>query len=296
MSILGHIDPIAAGALTPVDHQHPSSSARAADVAAVAPVSPEDLEVVALDPQSLPTMHDVTRRRIQVAFVAGMVAVTTLVAALAAVDVIDVDDQGILDIDTMRLPVLALAVGIVVYCVHQDLSLRKVVRQRHRLETLEQGVASSLLSSGILLDAVRAMAPHLELSALLPEVVEQGRALVGAERGAVYLTEGQRAMEPVVDADGIGDAGTPIADLVVTRRGVVGVVDGDAIDVGVPLVAGGAVIAVLVLPGVLARELTDDLSDLLTRFGEAAGTAIANARRYEAAMFLLDSPGHTAQG
>ena len=44
----------------------------------------------------------------------------------------------------------------------------------------------------------------------------------------------------------------------------------------------------LVLPGVVAHGLNDDTKILLTRFGVAAGAALTNARRYEAAMFLLD--------
>ena len=51
---------------------------------------------------------------------------------------------------------------------------------------------------------------------------------------------------------------------------------------------GAELLAVLVLPGVVANALTPDTTALLTRFGTAAGAALVNARRYEAAMFLLD--------
>ena len=60
------------------------------------------------------------------------------------------------------------------------------------------------------------------------------------------------------------------------------------LDIGVPIRADGELLAVLVLPAIVAPMLTTDMNLLLTRFGDAAGAALLNARRYEAAMFLLD--------
>jgi hypothetical protein len=123
---------------------------------------------------------------------------------------------------------------------------------------------------------------------LLPTVVDQGRSLIGADQGVLFIEEPGRPMEPVIDADGIAAAAQPMVTLVGERRAVVGVVEGSTIDIGVPITAGSELLAVLVLPGVVANALTAETTGVLTRFGAAAGAALVNARRYEAAMFLLD--------
>ena len=56
-----------------------------------------------------------------------------------------------------------------------------------------------------------------------------------------------------------------------------------------------SVLAVLVLPDVVADAFGADMKHLLTRFGAVAGSALFNARRYEAAMFLLDT-GRVSSG
>jgi hypothetical protein len=123
---------------------------------------------------------------------------------------------------------------------------------------------------------------------VLPTIVDQGRALIGAGRGVLFIEEPGRTMEPVIDADDLAGSTAPMVELVTRRRGVVGIVEDTTMDIGVPIINGPELLAVLVLPGVVATTLSPDTTALLTRFGAAAGTALVNARRYEAAMFLLD--------
>jgi hypothetical protein len=95
-------------------------------------------------------------------------------------------------------------------------------------------------------------------------------------------------MEPVIDPDDLAASARPMVTLVGERRAVVGIVEGSTIDIGVPITSGSELLAVLVLPSVVANALTAETTAVLTRFGAAAGAALVNARRYEAAMFLLD--------
>jgi hypothetical protein len=234
------------------------------------------------------TLHAIHRRRHQVAILAGLVATAVIVATLVSEKVIDIGADSWIDADVARYALAAFALGIVLYAFDKDRHLRRVVAQRERIYELDCEIAGSLLSAGLVLDAVTAVHSELALDRLLPTIVEQGRTLIGADKGVLFIEEPGRPMEPVIDVDGLAVSAKPMVELVGERRAVVGVVEDTTIDIGVPITSGNELLAVLVLPGVVANALTADTTALLTRFGIAAGTALVNARRYEAAMFLLD--------
>jgi hypothetical protein len=234
------------------------------------------------------TLQAIHRRRHQIAFVAGLVATAVILATLVSEKVIDIGADSWIDADVTRLALVAFGLGIVLYAFDKDRHLRRVVAQRERIYELDCEIAGSLLSAGLVLDAVSAVHSELALDRLLPTVVEQGRSLIGADRGVLFIEEPGRPMEPVIDPDDLATSAKPMVELVGERRAVVGVVEGSTIDIGVPITSGSELLAVLVLPGVIANALTPDTTAVLTRFGAAAGVALVNARRYEAAMFLLD--------
>ena len=238
--------------------------------------------------RGIATLQAIHRRRHQVAIVAGLVATAVIVATLVSEKVIDIGANSWIDADVARYALAAFAFGIVLYAFDKDRHLRRVVAQRERIYELDCEIAGSLLSAGLVLDAVSAVHTELALDRLLPTIVEQGRTLIGADHGVLFIEEPGRAMEPVIDVDGLASTAKPMVDLVGERRAVVGVIEGSTIDIGVPVVNGTELLAVLVLPGVVSNALTPDTTALLERFGVAAGTALVNARRYEAAMFLLD--------
>ena len=234
------------------------------------------------------TLHAIHRRRHQIAIVAGLVATAVILATLVSEKIIDIGADSWIDADVARYGLVAFGLGIVLYAFDKDRHLRRVVAQRERIYELDCEIAGSLLSAGLVLDAVTAVHTELALDRLLPTIVDQGRTLIGADKGVLFIEEPGRPMEPVIDVDGLATAAKPMVELVGERRAVVGVVEGSTIDIGVPIVCGTELLAVLVLPGVVANALTPDTTALLERFGVAAGTALVNARRYEAAMFLLD--------
>jgi hypothetical protein len=247
-----------------------------------------DQALADLPGRGVATLQAIHRRRHQIAFVAGLVAVGVFAATLVSEKIIDIGADSWIDADITRFALAAFGLGIVLYAFDKDRHLRRVVEQRERIYELDCEIAGSLLSAGLVLDAVTAVHAELALDRLLPAVVEQGRSLIGADRGVLFIEERGRPMQPVIDADGLAVPARPMVDLVSERRAVVGVVEGSTIDIGVPITSGTELLAVLVLPGVIANALTPDTTAVLTRFGAAAGTALVNARRYEAAMFLLD--------
>ena len=122
-------------------------------------------------------------------------------------------------------------------------------------------------------------------------ILEHGdRVAAGRAAGDLYGAMAELIDAAMADggAAGANAVGAPVADLVAGRRTIVSIAESDGIDIGVPLVRGDELLAVLVLPEVLAERLTRDLEAVLDRFGAEAAVALVNARRHEAAMFLLD--------
>jgi hypothetical protein len=231
----------------------------------------------------------VGRRRHQIAAVGLIVAVGMLFAVLFAANVIQLGSGNHwIDSDVVRLATVVFGITMVVYAFDQERHLRRVERGRAQLVALESDIASNLLAAGLVLDAVCAVHASVELDAVGATIVDQGRALVGGEHGVLFVTDEHGALEPAYDPEGVAAIGAPVAALVAGRRTVMSITEAGGTDIGVPLLHGADLLAVLVLPEVLAARLTPDLEAVLGRFGAEAAAALANARRYEAAMFLLD--------
>ncbi len=235
---------------------------------------------------SLDAVH---RRRYQIAFVGGLVTLALIVATLVSEGVIHVGADSIIDARNARLALALFSVCVVVYAFDKERHLRRVVRDREQLFELDSEIACELLSSGLVLDAVSALHAHLELDELLPAIVEQGRALVGVEGGVLFLVEERDLVQPVVDPLGLAESAEPVVARVRSDGSLVADSIDDVMAIGVPIESpDGVLLAVLVLPGLVADTVTAETRAILARFGTAAGSALLNARRYEAAMFLLD--------
>lgn len=230
----------------------------------------------------------VRRRRVQIGGVAATAACGLLIATFVTERVIDLQTSRWLDFSVTRVALVCLTAWVALYCYDQERHLKRVEVQRSRLFQLDGEIASNLLAAGLVLDAVTTLHAALELDQLLPVIVEQGRSLMGADHGVLYLYEERGPMQPVVDPENFAAAARRMVEQVSARNQVIGLVEGTTVDVGVPIGDATSVHAVLVLPGVAGGELNADTVAVLTRFGHAAGSALENARRYEAAMFLLD--------
>ncbi len=231
----------------------------------------------------------VGRRRHQIAAVGLVVAVGMLFAVLLAAGVVQLGTgSGWIDRDLARLATVGFGVAMVVYAFDQERHLRKVEDRRDQLVALESDIASNLLTAGLVLDSVCAVHASVDLDGVLTAIVDQGRGLVGGDHGLLFARDEHGGLEPVHDPEALAAMAAPVAELVAGRRAVVSISETDGTDIGVPLIHRGELVAVLVLPEVLAARLTRDLEAVLGRFGTEAATALVNARRYEAAMFLLD--------
>ena len=252
-----------------------------------------DQERADLPKRGIATTQAIVRRRHQIAFVVAIVTCGLVFATLVSENIIDLGAKSWIDTEVTRFALAALSVFVILYAFDKERVLRRVVREQEQLFALDGELAGSLLSAGLVLDAVTALHARLELADVLPCIVDQGRYLVGGEHGVLFLEEDREPMQPVVDAHSLAAEVQTMADLVTERRAVVAQgreTSGaeHALDIGVPIGVDGELLAVLVLPGIVATALTTDVNALLTRFGDAAGAALLNARRYEAAMFLLD--------
>lgn len=236
----------------------------------------------------IPSLEALDRRRHQIATVGVIVAIGMLVVVLVATNVIALGSNRWIDGNLARFATIGFGVAMVLYAFDQERHLRRVERHRGELVALDCGIASDLLTAGIVLDSVCALHASIELGTVIPTIVDQGCGLLGAERAVLFLADEDHQMEVVQDADGHAAMSMPTAELVMNRESVVAVTGAVGTDIGVPIAADGTVLGVLVLPGVLTDRLTDDLRTVLTRFGTEAAQALANARRYEAAVFLLD--------
>ncbi len=238
--------------------------------------------------REIASMEAVDRRRRQIAAVGLVVAVGLLVSTLFSSGVFDLRSRGWIDVTTARFASLGFAICMIMYTFDKERHLRRFVQEREQLYALDGEIAQNLLTSGLLLDVAVAVHSTLSLDELLPILVDQGRSLIGTDQGVLFIEEEGRPMEPAVDPANLAAIGAPIAGLAAARGGVVGIVEDGTVDIGVPMVSGTQVLAVLVLPGVVASQLTESTRALLDRFGRIAGSALANARRYEAAIFLFD--------
>ena len=247
-----------------------------------------DRQLANLRAAGIPTDAAVQRRRLQIGCMAATVAFGMLVATFVAEKIIDLQSKSWIDPNATRLALLGFTALIGIYCFDADRHLKRVETHRARLSHLDGEIASSLLSAGLVLDAVTSLHSTLELDELLPGIVEQARHLIGADHGVLFLAEERQPMQPVVDPGSLAAVARPVVDAVIAARSVQGVARNGTVDVGVPIEADGELLAVLVLLEIATGALNEHTTALLARFGAAGGSALLNARRYEATMFLLD--------
>lgn len=249
----------------------------------------EDQRRANLPGDEVASIDAVGRRRRQIAAVGMIVAVGMLFASCVAAGVIDFRTPGWIDARAAQYATIGFAICMVLYAFDKERYLRRFVHDREQLDALDAELARHLLTSGIVLDAAIAVHSTLSLAELLPTIAEQGRALAGADHAVLFIEEAGRPMEPVIDPESMATVAAPLAGLVAERRAVVAIVEDGTVDIGVPIIVANEVLAVLVLPGVVAETFGADNRHLLTRFGDIAGSALFNARRYEAAIFLFDT-------
>jgi GAF domain-containing protein len=249
--------------------------------------------VVNLPPDGTVTPAVIQRRRLQI-FLIALVVVVGLVFTTMVNDLwTEVRDQAWLDPQVTRIALAVFAAWVAYYVYDKEQHLKRLSRLSADVDELDRELAAGLLQSAWVLDALESVHSTLELDEVTAHVVEQGCGFFGAPTGRLHLVDDEGVPQLAHHHDvGRGVAGPPpdeLVELVVRQRQTVQLDTAAGPAIAVPLVHDGDLLAVLSVGHHPGARFADEAAALLTRFAASAATAIANARRYEAAIFLLDS-------
>jgi hypothetical protein len=249
--------------------------------------------VVNLPPDGNVTPEAIQRRRLQI-FLIAMVVVVGLVFTTIVNDVwTELRGQAWLDPQVTRVALAIFAAWVAFYVYDKEQHLKRLSRLGADVDRLDRELAAGLLHSAVVLDALEPVHATLELDRVTAAIVEQACAFLGAPVGRVHLVDEDRAAHLVHD-HGRRSAPVPpppdeLVALVIRRAAPAELeVDGTAA-MAVPLVHDGTLLAVLSVAQAPGTPFAEEAASLLRRFAASAGAALANARRYEAVVFLLDA-------
>jgi GAF domain-containing protein len=153
-----------------------------------------------------------------------------------------------------------------------------------------------MLRSALIADATEAIHEPLDLDEVVQRVVEQACRMVGAASATLRLTDeegGLHLAAAQVDVAGheLPEPAEPDDDLleVVGNTREPALLNSGTVSVlCVPIVHHDHLLGLLTLSAGAANRFSDGDAALLGRFARPVANAIANAQRYEAAVFLLD--------
>lgn len=236
---------------------------------------------------------EIQRRRLQI-FLIAVVVVIGLVFTTMVNDVwTELRDQAWLDPQVTRIALAVFAAWVAYYVYDKEQHLKRLSRLGADVDELDRELAAGLLHSALVLDALEAVHSTLELDEVTAHIVEQACALYGAPVGRLHLVDEDGLPHLAHHHDlGHGVSAPPpdeLVAMVIRERHPAQVATASGPALAVPLVHGGALIAVLSVAQPPTGRFSDEAGALLARFAESAATALANARRYEAAVFLLDA-------
>ncbi len=248
------------------------------------------------------------RRRLQIALLLLLVFLGLAASTVAN----DLDrDAAVVDPGLIRAAMIVFASGFAAYVMEKERHLKRLSHLELQAEALDAALADRLLGAAAVAEAGLAVSATLDLGVVLDTVLVRALAMLGASSGSIsLLTDGGELHEAAARAYGapsscplhVSEALLMQAALAREPRLLSGPVPLDLTGNGrraaraaavmcVPIEHGDDLLGVVALgaaPG--ARFDAADL-DLLRRFAVAAGAAIGNARRYEAACYRLDWTG-----
>ena len=230
---------------------------------------------------------EIQRRRLQIFFVALVALVGLLFTTVANDAWEEVRGSSWIDLDVARIALTIFGAWCAFYVYDKEQHLKRLSRLGRDVEALDGALAAGLLCAALVADSVEAVHASLDLDDVVSRVVEQGCALVGATGGALFLVDDDGALQ-LVTGPAAPAAPGELFGLAMERRELFELAGETSSTVGVPLCGGGDALGVLMLGLEPPVRLGEETRALLVRFAGAAARAIANARRYEAAMFLLD--------
>jgi GAF domain-containing protein len=257
--------------------------------------------VVNLRADGTVTAEEIQRRRRQMFLLAVIVLVGLLFTTVANDVWTQFRDGSWIDPEVARLALIGFGVCSAVYLYDKEQHLKRLSRLGRDVQDLDAALAATMLRAAFVADATAAVHASLELDDVVQRVIDESTKLVGAGSASLRLADDEGELRPVaaqVDIAGkdVAEPAEPSRDLlqVVGRTGEPALLNSGTVSVlCVPLVRDGQLLGVISLGARASDRFSDDDAALLGRFGSAAANAIANAQRYEAAVFLLDRDDDT---
>jgi hypothetical protein len=251
--------------------------------------------VVNLRADGTVTAEEIQRRRRQMLLLALVVLVGLLFTTVANDVWTQFRDGSWIDPEVARIALIGFGVCSAGYLYDKEQHLKRLSRLGRDVQDLDAALAATMLHSAFVADATEAVHASLDLDEVVQRVVDESCRLVGAGSASLRLADDDGDLRPVaaqIDISGEpAEPAEPSSDLlqVVGRTGEPALLNSGTVSVlCVPLVRDGHLLGLITLGAGAADRFTDDDAALLGRFATPAANAIANARRYEAAVFLLD--------
>lgn len=248
----------------------------------------------------------IKRRRLQIALVSVVVFLGLVLTTL--VDDLWVDlkrNSSIVDPSSARLAMIVFAVAFIAYALEKERHLRRLTTLGHEAHAINMELAERILRSAALADAQRNLAGCLNLEDALRTSLDESLRLVVAATGSIQLLTDDGELHEVVARPVAG--GPRVADALVAQvalarepmllSGPVPIEVGTATGVDTitsvvcaPLEHDGVLLGVLTLGAPPTEHFGEDELALVRHFASRAADAIARARRFEAAVLMVDHP------
>jgi hypothetical protein len=252
--------------------------------------------VANLRPDGTVTQEQIQRRRLQM-FLLGLIVLVGLLFTTVANDVwTRFRDSAWIDPEVARVALIAFGVWLALYVYDKEQHLKRLSRLGRDVQDLDAHLAARMLRSALITEATEAVHESLDLDEVVQRVVEHACRLVAAVSATLRLNDEEGGLHLVaaqVDVAGseLPEPAEPDGDLleVVGNTREPALLNSGTVSVlCVPLVSHGHLLGLLTLSASAANRFGDDDAALLGRFAVPVANAIANAQRYEAAVFLLD--------
>lgn len=252
--------------------------------------------VANLRPDGTVTSEQIHRRRLQM-FLLALVVLVGLLFTTVANDVwTSFRDQSWIDPEVARLALIGFGVLSALYVYDKEQHLKRLSRLGRDVQDLDARLAAGMLRSALITEATEAVHESLDLDEVQQRVVEHSCRLVGARAASLRLTDEDGGLHLVAAQVDVAGGETPegaepdddLLEVVGTTRSPALLNSGTVSVLCVPLVSQDHLLGLLTLSAGASNRFGDDDAALLGRFAVPVANAIANAQRYEAAVFLLD--------
>jgi uncharacterized protein YigA (DUF484 family) len=242
------------------------------------------------------TEAEIHRRRLQMFLLALVVLVGLLFTTIANDVWTEFRDGSWIDPELARLALIGFGIYCALYVYDKEQHLKRLSRLGRDVQDLDAQLAAGMLRSARIAEATEIVHETLDLDEVVRRVVDQSLRLVGASSASLRLTDEDGGLHPVaaqVDVTGsdLPEPAEPNDDLleVVGHTREPALLNSGTVSVlCVPIVRSDRLLGLIALGAAADNRFDDGVAALLGRFAISVASAIANAQRYEAAVFLLD--------